>query len=311
MRRNWKKGITEFFRSADRLEIKFQHLGVKQSSIQQEKAMGTNRVIAAFAINALAGLGVGASLTQMAGTSLSYEHNTLRARPPCDRHRRRCALRRRNDRRGGIFYGRRRPDLMDTGFHRTCLVEPVVARVGPFHARKLAVAADGTIWAVGNRVPNDPTPGVDPNNGALRHYDAMGKFLASFFPTSSLDDRTRVSNGSIAVSSDREGWMSWGSNTGKVVGRNYIEILFSDNSTHEYPAPQMEYEDGPIGFTDSGAVVANVVTVRRTGAQPRAGALMTLNHTESVWEPLPVPGLPSLDGLYFAGVSGNTLARGT
>ena len=56
------------------------------------------------------------------------------------------------------------------------------------------MAADGSIWAVGNVLSNrrfDP-PDADPKGGAVRHFDRSGKLIESFFPYASLNDRVRV-----------------------------------------------------------------------------------------------------------------------
>jgi hypothetical protein len=85
----------------------------------------------------------------------------------------------------------------------------VVTRVWPFAPHVVAVAPDGTIWAVG-AVGNDSHRMVYPN--VLRHYAPSGQLLTSTIVVGAKRSKTGVSNvgeaSTLMTSTDRVGWLT-------------------------------------------------------------------------------------------------------
>jgi hypothetical protein len=157
-----------------------------------------------------------------------------------------------------------------------------VVRTSPFAPRRIAMAADGSVWAAGNV---NPRRGVDPDkeHGVLRHYDKTGRLLRSLFPAASID-RLRPYMGFVATSSDRAGWISEGSADaqGPHPGA-YVEVRNSGEVV-EYPLPALFSGEGPnlYGFAltdDSEAFVEARVTAN-------ASRLFRLDRAARDWVPV-------------------------
>jgi hypothetical protein len=183
---------------------------------------------------------------------------------------------------------------------------PQIIRTNPYGVEKLVVAADGTIWTVGNVLvrKSDP-PDTDPKGGTVRHFDRSGNLFDSYYPFASLDDRVRVMMGFMAASHDRVGWIS---NADPQPGRErlgaYVE--FTAAGVLEYPLPPMAPVAGAVlyglALTDDGGVFAKVAVVDGQGSQ-----VVSLDRSTRTWNAVSGFG-DSLNDAFLTGASGNTIA---
>ena len=180
-----------------------------------------------------------------------------------------------------------------------------IVRTDSYGVRKLAVAADGTVWTVGNVLHReDRPPDADPKHGTVRHFDHSGKLIGSFFPYASLGDSLRDTIGFMGASRDRVGWISSGyASQGKDRLGAYVEFTAA-GAVEEYPLPPTVQRriDALYGLalTDDCGVFAQVLDEK--GKEQ----IFRLNRSSRSWERVSPLGMP--DGLRLAGGSGNTLA---
>jgi len=184
---------------------------------------------------------------------------------------------------------------------------PTIIRTNSYAAHELVIAADGTVWTVGNVMNRkSELPDADPKGGTVRHYDRSGKLLESFFPYSALNDQVRVMMGFVAASRDRIGWISTGDpHGGKDRLGAYVEFSAGGSKVDEYPLPPIAPQLGAVLFglalTDDGSAFATVLVAKDKEQ------MFSLNRSTRGWEPVSPPGLAS--GTWFlSGASGNTVA---
>jgi hypothetical protein len=183
---------------------------------------------------------------------------------------------------------------------------PNIIRTNPYAIRGLVVAADGTVWTVGEVVNRKSDPAdADLKGGTVRHFDRSGKLMESLLPYSALNDQLRVYMGFMAASRDRVGWISTGDpHDGKARLGAYVEFTGS-GKVDEYPLPPIAPQAGAVlyglALTDDGSVLATVL-VSQDKEQ-----MFSLNRATRGWEPVSPPGLPS-GASFLSGASGNTIA---
>ncbi len=183
---------------------------------------------------------------------------------------------------------------------------PTIIRTNSYAAHELAIAADGTVWTVGNVLNRKADlPDADPKGGTVRHYDRSGKLLDSYFPYSALNDQVRVMMGFLSASRGRIGWIS----TGDPHGGNdrlgaYVEFS-AGGKVDEYALPPIAPQSGAVLFglalTDDGSTLATVLVARDKEQ------MFSLNRSTRAWEPVSPPGLPA-GASFLSGASGNTVA---
>ena len=203
-----------------------------------------------------------------------------------------CGFSTDNDGRSATFVAWRLHDSEDL----------TVVRTSPFAPRRVAIEADGSVWAVGNF---NSRGGIDPDkeHGVLRHYDKTGRLLRSLFPSASID-RLRPYMGFVAASADRVGWISEGSPGSQVSNPGgYVEVM-SSGEVVQYSLPSGYSGEGPnlYGFAltdDSEAFVVALVSAN-------ASRLFRLDRNAREWVPVSARNVPENAFLY--GASGKTLA---
>jgi len=89
----------------------------------------------------------------------------------------------------------------------------VIRRTSRYIPRRIAIAADGTLWTAGQELNGPPDAGV------FRHFDRAGKLLGAFVPRSSFPDPIVLYDhtGRMRASKDRVVWYS-------PRGSRYMEI---------------------------------------------------------------------------------------
>jgi len=70
-----------------------------------------------------------------------------------------------------------------------------ITRASPFTPYLVAVASDGTLWAVGIELINGVEPNASRDAGVIRHFDKSGKEIGSFVPRSSIESASMVEHG--------------------------------------------------------------------------------------------------------------------
>lgn len=183
-----------------------------------------------------------------------------------------------------------------------------LVRVDPFATRQLAVAPDGTIWAQGYMGRNrDNIVDIDPQHGVLRHFDASGNLLGSFYPQSRLDNRLRTSKGFLAAAKDRVGWISLVESSAAVKSMGYVEVE-ANGSVKEFPLPALETIKG-LAFTSSGAPLAHIVVARGAGPKvPESSAIMMLDRNSSTWSAVEAPDHSTMAGKQLLGATEDSIA---
>jgi hypothetical protein len=159
----------------------------------------------------------------------------------------------------------------------------------PYFPNMLSVAPDGTVWTIGHEMINWDTkaPGLDPEAGVLRHFDATGKLLGSALPQSRFKTRHeqfRLASGLLVAKSDRLGWFAPREENGQ-----YIEISTATMAVQSYPglpAPSRYDRADALALSDSG-----MVTLQIEDRSPLARATYSFDRATSKWVPLRVPAI--------------------
>ena len=109
-----------------------------------------------------------------------------------------------------------------------------LVRTTPYAPFKISLAADGSVWTVGQTPTYDEdgrSVGVALQARVLRHFDSSGNLIQSFFPSSQfLKSGPRLISGFLVAGTDRLGWYSPAS--GESV---YVEIPFDGSNFRTYP----------------------------------------------------------------------------
>jgi hypothetical protein len=172
----------------------------------------------------------------------------------------------------------------------------VLTRVWPFHPYEVAVAPDGTIWAVGPVLHEHSSVYLHAN--VLRHYEPNGRLLetASVRGTQKHNGIARVSDGSaLMVSNDRVGWLT--------TACEYIEFSFTAVELGRYTCP--------AGITDSikaGGVGLSSADDLLIGGRTAGNMLapLELERSTGLWHQISVAGQPRA-GSGILGFDGLTL----
>jgi hypothetical protein len=171
----------------------------------------------------------------------------------------------------------------------------VVTRVWPYSPNVVAVAPDGTIWAVG-AVMNDNYRQVYPN--VLRHYAPSGQLLAS-----TIVGRAWKSDGgmyevsetsALMASNDRIGWLT--------MACQYIEFSFDAVELGRYGCPT-----GYSYIHQVGGVALSSADDLLVGGKPAAPlAPLELDRATNTWKSVPLT-QESSKTVEFLGFDGLTL----
>lgn len=160
----------------------------------------------------------------------------------------------------------------------------------PYFPYMLSVAPDGTVWTIGYEMINwdSKAPGLDPEAGVLRHFDASGGLLGSALPRSRFKtpyESFRLASGLLVAKGDRLGWYAPREGSGQ-----YVEVSTATMAVQSYPGlqPTPSRCDMAVGLavSDSG-----VVTVQIEDRSPLARTTYSFDRATSKWVPLQVPAI--------------------
>jgi hypothetical protein len=171
-----------------------------------------------------------------------------------------------------------------------------VIRTHPYYPSRVALGSDDSVWTAGLEVVNgkETGPGVNPDNGVIRHFDRTGKLLGSYIPRSSLGSAFVVQNGRLESANGRIGWY-----TGPVFGPGsaYYEIL-STGEVRTYPTiglAKLERVTG-LALMDNGRTY--VTTFDSTS---HASRFLSIGAGGGQWSTAPFPGGITKATLYGGG----------
>ena len=178
-------------------------------------------------------------------------------------------------------------------------------RTEPFTPHLIAVAADGSFWAVGRNLNSHRGErGVDLDAGVLRHFDQSGRPLGAYLPRSGFKNSVELSNnhGRLRALKDGVAWLHYlGSGDG-----SYTEISSRGDITN-YPIPRpLKDESDIVKITGMAATAAGdvFVSMHLVGNLP-GGSLFWLDRSKRGWLPVTLP--PGAAGAYLFGLKGNDL----
>jgi hypothetical protein len=167
--------------------------------------------------------------------------------------------------------------------------ESHVIRTLGYRPAKVAVAADGTLWASGCEyvisANGRPTSALIPGAGVIRHFDRSGKLLGAYIPQSTVGGPLILSSwqSGLRASRDRVAWLS-------VDGR-FVEITLDGKVTTDMAVPVPGGESTEItGFalTDGGDAFISVVRPidedRNTPGE--IVAVYVLDRSSNNWKPV-------------------------
>jgi len=174
-----------------------------------------------------------------------------------------------------------------------------VIRTVPFEATAVTLAADGTIWAVGNTWDN--VKRANNTKNVIQRYDTAGKLLSSL-KVVELESPARIHGDAnersyLMASRDRVGWFT--------NSNQYIEFSLDGIELNRF--------DGPTGIEDStppdGVALsdANDLVVGRKVGKGRGTELLVLDRPTREWVPISVPGQKPGAWLAVFGFDGTTL----
>lgn len=165
-----------------------------------------------------------------------------------------------------------------------------VIRTAPYFPFLVAVAPDGTLWTVGRELNSDMGEnGVNRDAGTLRHYDREGRLLESYLPRSGFKDPVVLgSNGHLAVSRDRVGWLC--ENAERTEGSAYIEVSTQREVTR-YPVPAIPASTSPVAmYSSMGMTLDGEVFVVTDSVNKQEGApILTLDRAAGAWRKAALP----------------------
>lgn len=186
----------------------------------------------------------------------------------------------------------------------------VIRRTSRYIPRRIAIAADGTLWTAGQELNGPPDAGV------FRHFDRTGKPLGAFVPRSSFPDPIVLYDhtGRMRAAKDRVVWYS-------PRGSRYMEIslqgaVLADISVKP---PGDAWNGYGFGLTDRGdAFLSSLQYVPPEGGTGSVGTwkINILDKSTAEWKPVlqrsfvnktsPAPEFGHIYGV-ANGVNGDTL----
>jgi hypothetical protein len=172
-----------------------------------------------------------------------------------------------------------------------------IVRASPFTPYRVAVASDGTVWAVGIELINGEEPEASRSAGVIRHFDKSGREVGSFIARSTIESASMVEQGYFAAGRDRIGWYPQG-------GKRYIEIS-QDGTITQFPALPLRTEEQVTGIALTDDAGTYVSTYDHEASSWR---ILTVNNAHSGWSHVEVPtNLRSILRTFLRGADGNNL----
>jgi hypothetical protein len=177
-----------------------------------------------------------------------------------------------------------------------------IVRTYPYAPRRIAMAADGTVWAAGFEIVDgfEKDKSINLQHGVLRHFSKDGKLIESFLPRSTLASALPMAEGFIGSFGDGVGW--YAGPLGQA-GAGYFEVR--GGRLTRYPIPVLADGERVTGFatTANGAAFVSVHS-----PLSHSWHLLTLGRSTSTWSAVALPGLAATETWgRLAGSEGNEL----
>jgi len=157
-----------------------------------------------------------------------------------------------------------------------------ILRTDPYRAHRVALAPDGTVWAVGYELTSEGDEPKDVGDkGVIRHLDRSGKQIGAFVKRSTLSSPTVVMWGYLLAARDRVGWYS-GPAFGP--GSQYVEVSH-DGVVSRFSDPQLQAKEHVTGM----AVTDSAGTFVTTYSNEGGSRFLMLDKPRGTWVPADIP----------------------
>jgi hypothetical protein len=172
-----------------------------------------------------------------------------------------------------------------------------IIRQSPFTPYRVALAADGTLWAVGIELVDGKEQQESGRQGVIRHFAKSGKEIGSYVSRSTVGSAGMIMRGYFAAGRDRVGWYPRG-------GSQYFEISQSGDVRHfsTIPLGASERVTG-IALTDDAGTYLSIYDYAS-----QTGRILMAANTEDRWSQVESPiSMHSILEALLYGADGNDL----
>jgi hypothetical protein len=147
---------------------------------------------------------------------------------------------------------------------------------------RLAVAPDGTLWAVGREFTSLGSGVLKPQSDVVRHFDQSGRTLGSFVPQSTNRDAKTLVNPANRLRATRDRIASYLPAEGR-----YIEISFAGKVLTDISVPrpgQPDSRTGGLAITDNDEIFVSAEWQAATaGGTSQFVGIFTLDKSTQAW----------------------------